>query len=196
MTTGGTTAIPELTATERAEADKLIAEHGKNAMAHYLARYMVYEAHGPAGEIKETFLKYAQYFLSQGSDVNAKDSDGGIAALHWAVRTDIEPVKFLVSNGANVNAKREYDGCTPLMYAVMDGQVEIVKFLVSQGADVNVKAKSPGGREATPLEMAKEGLEALGSQRMPDNLPKEIQDRIGRMKTELPEIVEYLSSQK
>ena len=188
----------ELTAEEQAVADKILAEHGKNAMAHYLSRYMVYEAHAHVQikEIQETFLKYSKYFLSKGADVNAKDSDGGMTALHWAARIGIEPVKFLVSKGANVNAKREYDGCTPLMYAVMDGHVEIVKYLVEQGADVNVKAKGPNtnSREMSPLEVAKEILEEIGTQGMPDNLPKELQDRFRKRKEGLPTVVEYLSS--
>ena len=117
-TAGGTavgTAIPELTAAERAEADKLIAEHGKDVMTHFL----VY-----AG-CPEDILKHFKYFLSQGADIN---STGGRDGSDWTVlhaiagqgEDEIELVKFLITNGANVNAK-DGNGMTPLDWAKESG---------------------------------------------------------------------------
>ena len=67
---------------------------------------------------------------------------GGRTSLHNACDSrfnqDDAVVKYLVSQGADVNAKRD-DGDTPLNIAVSFGQSEVVKFLVSQGADVNAK---------------------------------------------------------
>ena len=61
-----------------------------------------------------------------------------------------EFVQFLVSEGADVNAKND-SGETPLHFAAeRRNDIENVKFLVSQGADVNAK----GGEEGkTPLHL-------------------------------------------
>jgi len=202
-TTSSTTAISALTAAERAAADKLIAEHGKDAMIHYLDRYLVYEAHGGVIETQEMVLKHINYFVSQGTDVNARGTDGpGMTPLHWAARIgDIESAKILVSQGANVNAMVDHPQAlsgTPLVFAILEGSIEVVKFLVSHGADANVKVRHPNGSgESTPLAIAREMLDSLpGETTAPPNLPKEMLERMNRIKTNLPEIVEFLSGRK
>jgi ankyrin repeat protein/tetratricopeptide (TPR) repeat protein len=52
-----------------------------------------------------------------------------------AARGHKELVRFLVNNGANVNAK-DINGCTPLMRAKQKGHVEIVNMLLAKGADI------------------------------------------------------------
>jgi len=73
----GGTAIPELTAAERAEADKMLAEYGKDVMVYFL----IY-----APEDQEYIIRHFKYFLSQGADVNgtgrARGDGGGETALH------------------------------------------------------------------------------------------------------------------
>ena len=51
---------------------------------------------------------------------------------------NIDIVKFLVANDANVNLKNEY-GETPLMFATEKVNINIVQFLVSKGANVNLQ---------------------------------------------------------
>ena len=76
--------------------------------------------------------------------------------LHSAITaSDFELVQYLVSQGADVNAKEEDGGVTVLHHAVfaLDANVEIIeiiKFLVSKGANIN--AKDEDGR--TPLDWA------------------------------------------
>ena len=66
-------------------------------------------------------------------------------ALFFAVeRGDLNEVKRLVSNGADVNQVDNY--CTtPLFYAVSSGYTKIVKYLVDKGANVNFVAEDEDG---------------------------------------------------
>jgi ankyrin repeat protein len=58
----------------------------------------------------------------------------GETALHiFAKWGDVEAIRVLVSNGADLN-KRGEDDNTPLHYAAMLGQLEAVKCLVELGA--------------------------------------------------------------
>ena len=69
-----------------------------------------------------------------------------IAAYHGQV----EAIKVLLKEGADVNAKRDKDGRTPLHWAAWKGQVEAIKLLLKAGAKVNAKEKT--GK--TPLHSA------------------------------------------
>ena len=51
---------------------------------------------------------------------------------------DLEVVKILVENGADVNY-RNIDGITPLMNGCSKGNLDIVKFLVDQGSNMDAK---------------------------------------------------------
>ena len=62
----------------------------------------------------------------------------------------LEVVKYLISVGANKEAKNKY-GDTPLLIATQKGNLEVVKYLISVGA--NKEAKNKYGE--TPLSYAK-----------------------------------------
>lgn len=62
---------------------------------------------------------------------------------------NIENVKELLSQGADINISDEY-GETPLHSAALYGHLDVVKYLVEQGADVDVKNKF----WETPLDVA------------------------------------------
>jgi FOG: Ankyrin repeat len=71
-------------------------------------------------------------------DVNAKGRIGR-TPIHESAsyNSDVEILKYLVSQGADVNTKCRF-GATPLYHAALSNpNVEILKYLVSQGADVN-----------------------------------------------------------
>ncbi len=94
----------------------------------------------------------AQAFLDYGLSVDSKDPNDHVTTPLLAAATADDPALglFLISKGANVNAK-DTNGSTPLLLASEHcGQTPLVKALIKAGADVN--AKAAGG--ATPLMMA------------------------------------------
>ena len=93
------------------------------------------------------------FFLSKGN-LTQKDKDELL--LKASEKGDLEGVKFLIENGADVNAK----GCcdyTPLHEAAEKGHLEVVKYLISKGADVNAKSTGVFTSGYTPLHMAAGG---------------------------------------
>ena len=68
--------------------------------------------------------------------------------MHYAVReNDMEAARWLIANGADVNAKNGIDW-TPLYLAAA---AEVAKLLIDNGAEVNVSARRYGW---TPLHWA------------------------------------------
>jgi ankyrin repeat protein len=53
---------------------------------------------------------------------------------------DLEMVKLLIANGADVDQKN-FRGATALMGAATDGPVSVVSYLIEKGADVNARDK-------------------------------------------------------
>ena len=67
-----------------------------------------------------------------------------------AIKGDIEAVKKHLDAGADVNAKDDQFGGTPLHHVTVKGHKEIVELLIAKGADVNVL----DGGGYTPLDRA------------------------------------------
>jgi ankyrin repeat protein len=75
------------------------------------------------------------------SDINQQSQTMKNTPLHIASSNgDIEIVKLLIENGADVN-KQNKDGTTALYIASQRGDIEIVKLLIQNGADVNKQNK-------------------------------------------------------
>ena len=142
-------ASPKLTAAELAETNDFITKHGRDA----ILRYLMESGQNFKNTDSPLILKYIEYFVSQGANVDAKDIKTGLTPLHMVVMfKDGKVAKFLVSKGADVNAKDKLR-MTPLHSASMVRHLETVKLLVSKGADVNTKALN----DYTPLHMALAG---------------------------------------
>jgi ankyrin repeat protein len=83
------------------------------------------------------------FLVECGADIREVDGSGN-SVLHiisFCVNVDIRIVKYLVENGANVNAKN-FGSSTPLHSVAMhssDHNFAVIKYLVEQGADVNAK---------------------------------------------------------
>ncbi|MEE2641036.1 MAG: ankyrin repeat domain-containing protein [Planctomycetota bacterium] len=65
-------------------------------------------------------------------------------------RGDLKTTRRLIEEGAEINARREEGGMTPLAVAAFHGRLEVARFLVSKGAEVN-RANNDGN---TPLLLA------------------------------------------
>jgi ankyrin repeat protein len=77
--------------------------------------------------------------------VNFSDSNQR-SPMHWAADfNQVAVMQYLVSKGANVNAKDKY-GITPLLAATYEGHADAVKFLLQHKADTSVKG--PDGMTA------------------------------------------------
>jgi ankyrin repeat protein len=98
------------------------------------------------------FRDMAEYLITAGAEVNAKDKDAMTALTYAAMWNHREIVLLLITRGADINAQDSM-AMTPLIYAASNGHQATVELLLAKGADVRVKAKD--GK--TALKWAEEG---------------------------------------
>ncbi len=94
-----------------------------------------YPIHSAAGSTYNTvnMVKYLIDHVGQKEDVNLQDYSGRTPLHDAACSGTIHVVKFLVENGADINAKTKL-GNTPLYFAKT--RLDISDFLVENGAEV------------------------------------------------------------
>ena len=93
-------------------------------------------------------MKVVNCLLQNGANVDLQDEDGQTALFH-ALRNKGIPfgiLSSLVKNGANLNTRRKYDKCTPLMSVtqscgIYEEQLVPVTWLVENGANVDLQDK-------------------------------------------------------
>ena len=91
-------------------------------------------------------MKVVNCLLQNGANVDLQDKDGQTALFH-ALRNKGIPfgiLSSLVKNGANLNTKRKYDKCTPLMSVTQSCGIyeeQLVTWLVDNGANVDLQDK-------------------------------------------------------
>ena len=93
--------------------------------------------------IKGNAPQYIKKAIERGADINDNNYDyyyGRNALIKAAHTGELEVVKTLIENGADVNAQSRH-GITALMYAASEGNFDIIKYLVEHGADVNIKSE-------------------------------------------------------
>ena len=94
-------------------------------------------------------IEMMKTLISLGSSVKEKNPDG-VNAIQLAIfARKLEPLKFLVEAGVDVNQTRKGDGGA-LHAAIRFGLNDIIEYLVAKGADLTVKDRF--GR--SPLEEA------------------------------------------
>jgi ankyrin repeat protein len=100
-----------------------------------------------------------KFLLDEGADVNqVAENPIRIAPIHAAVSNkDLETVRLLIENGADVNAPQQ-KGFTPLHGAAGNGSVEIMDLLLAHGADP--AARDDEGRNAADVAEAHQHPEA------------------------------------
>jgi ankyrin repeat protein len=120
-----------------------------------------------------------------GADVNGKTCFDNTALHLAAKRGDSEIVRFLIANGANVNAEGDGINDTPLHHAAWRGNIEAVRLLVDNGAIPN--AKNDNGN--TPRDCAELGAitNTIQVAKAKDNPP----DIVGR--DDHAAVIKYLS---
>ena len=92
---------------------------------------------------KEGNIAAVKQYLSDGSDVNAKD-DVGWTPLHSAVREGHKEItKLLITNGADVNAKDRIVG-TPLDSAMIYNHTKTADLLRKHGGKTGEELKAEG----------------------------------------------------
>ena len=105
--------------------------------------------HAVNADWKGSHFKMIKLLIDRGANVKAID-DTHHTPLHWA--SNKETSELLIDAGADVNAKTEHSGETPLYSAARNAAqgasksyqiyLDLTKMLIAKGADVNVKLKS------------------------------------------------------
>ena len=144
----GETPMDQAIAKEHYEMQSLLRRHG--------GRCTGYNCPPPQNTATERVLRKEGVWSGQ-LDVNARVEFIGrptnVSHLQVAAEeNDMESARWLIANGANVNAKSGA-GFTPLHMAALGNAAEVANLLIERGIDVNVKSKSG----ITPLHGAASG---------------------------------------
>ena len=116
---------------------------------------------GVEGDLGKKSENLAQMLVAKGADVNIKDDDGMPLLTKYAMFARIEPMAFLLKNGADVNAKDKADERTALHWITllneMDAEpenieqfVQAIELLLEHKAEIDAADK----RGTTPLHNA------------------------------------------
>lgn len=80
------------------------------------------------------------------ADLFAKDGQGNYAIGEAAVNGQVEAIEYLVTHGADPNARGEYDR-TPLWRAAFNSHTEAIRALLERGADPRLRAQGQDPEE-------------------------------------------------
>jgi len=81
--------------------------------------------------------------LDEGRDIDSRDAAGQTALMYAAETGQMEVVKYLVSNGADVNARSKGIGRgTALIYAASSNRLVVMEYLIERGAEVNAMTQA------------------------------------------------------
>jgi uncharacterized protein len=83
--------------------------------------------------------KALRMLIDAGTDVNARDHNGGTALTEATVLGNADNAQALLKAGANVNVTVSSWKYTPLFLAIIQNNPDLVKTMLAKGADVNAK---------------------------------------------------------
>ena len=82
-------------------------------------------------------------------DMSGKYSRGFTPLIIAVRNNNVEGVRMLLANGADINAKDgNTNGESPLFYSLNSRNIEITKMLIKEGTDFNIKCN----KSLTPLD--------------------------------------------
>lgn len=99
--------------------------------------YKAYKKYNITKHVRNRKLEKIKFLLKIGF-VNFKDSDN-YASLMIAIDINIDIVKLLINNGANINVHEKQFGFTPLIYTITLQKIDMLKLLLDNGADINIQ---------------------------------------------------------
>jgi len=89
--------------------------------------------------ISQARVDVLDFLVKNGLNINIKIDARGSMPIHLAALAgNVETVKWLLDNGAKIDA-RSGKNETPLQMAASKGNVDVIRYLRKQGANVNVK---------------------------------------------------------
>lgn len=83
--------------------------------------------------------KKIEKYMTDGIDINS-ENEGQTALLITAKQGDVGLVRYLLSQGAKINAKTKNGECAA-QYAAWFGQMDVLKLLIERGADMELEEK-------------------------------------------------------
>jgi len=105
---------------------------------------------GPAPALLAGDRAMLELLLRKGAKVDVGGGEKDYRMIHTAAaKGDLERLRFLLSKGADVNARNK-TGDAPLHLASFNGHVEAVRFLLDNGADFSLV----NNKTATPIQIA------------------------------------------
>jgi ankyrin repeat protein len=131
---GSTPLMQAVYAGDLAKTRRLLAGHADvNAANAYGVNAMLL-----AADASNTAL--IQALLKAGAKANSANPDGE-SALHLVARAgNVEAARLLIAAGAKIDARENFGGQTPLMWAAARRHPQMVELLASKGADVDARS--------------------------------------------------------
>ena len=90
------------------------------------------------GAVRNNDIGEVEKLISEGVDVNARNSEAWTPFLEAMNRDRVEIARLMINKGADVNAK-DFGGVTPLMWVAGYNHPDIARLLIEKGADVNAR---------------------------------------------------------
>ncbi|GEM_PF-1933054 len=92
--------------------------------------------------IRDKKADLVKKMLTCGAEVNLKTTEGWYPLHTAAYYGPADMIDLLVSKGADINARGDFDGWTPLHMATQQRDPAVVKALLKDGADKTIKSTS------------------------------------------------------